>query len=378
MEKIRMVDLVSQYEQIKEAVDKSVLAVMAAAQYINGPEVKDFASELEAYLNVRNAIPVANGTDALQIALMALGLQPGDEVITADFTFAATVEVIDLLRLIPVLVDVDYETFNISPKAVERAITPRTKAVIPVHLFGRSADMEAIVAIAEKHDLYVVEDAAQAIGAVCISSDGRPEKVGTIGHIGTTSFFPSKNLGCFGDGGALFTDDDGLATRIRALANHGMYHRYYHDEIGINSRLDSIQAAVLRKKLPHLDAYNDARTQAACYYDEAFRGHPHILTPKRDGEHATHVFHQYTLKIRNADRNRLKTHLEARGIPSMIYYPVPLHEQKAYRPARYKSEDFPVSDRLAKEVISLPMHTELTAVQLRYIAAAVLDFFRDV
>ena len=370
-----MVDLVSQYEQIKTAVDESVLRVMAGGQFIKGPEVEAFAAELAAYLNVRHVIPVASGTDALQAALMALGLQPGDEVITADFSFAAAVEVIHLLRLTPVLVDVDYDTFTIDPKAVERAITPRTKAVIPVHLFGQSADMEALMAIAEEHELYVVEDTAQAIGAACISSDGRREKAGAIGHVGTTSFFPSKNLGGFGDGGALFTRDDELATRIRAIANHGMYRRYYHDEIGINSRLDSIQAAVLREKLPHLDRYNEARDRAARHYDKALRGHLHIRIPKRDAVRTTHVFHQYTLKIRTADRNRLKAHLESRGIPSMIYYPVPLHAQKAYRRARYRSADLSVSDRLAKEVISLPMHTELSPAQLQYITAAVLGFF---
>lgn len=374
MKKIQMVDLQSQYYKIKADVDNAVQNVMDSAAFINGPEVKSFQKELEDYLDVKNVIPCANGTDALQIALMALGLQEGDEIITADFTFAATVEVIHLLKLKAVLVDVDYDTFTISPQKISEAITDKTKAIIPVHLFGQCANMEEILAIAKEYNLFVVEDNAQAIGAEYRFSDGSVKKSGTMGTIGTTSFFPSKNLGCYGDGGAIFTNDDELAHKIRGIVNHGMYERYYHDEVGVNSRLDSIQAAILRKKLPLLDSYNESRNYAADYYDEAFAGNPNILVPKRY-EKSTHVFHQYTLRILNGKRNELQQFLEEKGIPAMIYYPVALRNQKAYF-QESDAKDFVNTDRLLAEVISLPMHTELDDEQLKYISDAVLEFLK--
>ncbi|MFC4688045.1 DegT/DnrJ/EryC1/StrS family aminotransferase [Epilithonimonas pallida] len=373
MKKIQMVDLQNQYYKIKSEVDNAVLNVMDSAAFINGPEVKSFQSDLENYLDVKHVIPCANGTDALQIALMALDLKEGDEVITADFTFAATVEVIHLLKLKSVLVDVDYDTFTIDTEAIKKAITPKTKAIIPVHLFGQCADMEEILKIAKEHNLYVVEDNAQAIGADFIFSDGASKKSGTMGTIGTTSFFPSKNLGCYGDGGAIFTNDDKLAHRLRGIVNHGMYERYYHDEVGVNSRLDSIQAAILRKKLPNLDSYNEARRKAADYYDEAFAGHENILTPKR-AKNSTHVFHQYTLRITNGKRNELQQFLTEKEIPAMIYYPVALRKQKAYY-QESNPADFINTDKLLDQVISLPMHTELDEEQLKYITDSVLEFF---
>jgi len=372
MKKIQMVDLQSQYYKIKNEVDNAVLNVMDSAAFINGPEVKSFQNELESYLDVKHVIPCANGTDALQIALMALDLQEGDEVITADFTFAATVEVIHLLKLKSVLVDVDYDTFTISTEAIKKAITPRTKAIIPVHIFGQCANMEEILKIAEENNLYVIEDNAQAIGADYTFADGTVKKSGTMATVGTTSFFPSKNLGCYGDGGAIFTNNDELAHRLRGIVNHGMYERYYHDEVGVNSRLDSIQAAVLRKKLPHLDSYNEARRKAADFYDEAFAGNPNILTPKR-AEDSTHVFHQYTLRILNGKRNELQKFLTEKEIPAMIYYPVALRKQKAYY-QESNDADFVYTDKLLNEVISLPMHTELDDEQLKYITDAVLEF----
>ncbi|MHA3043941.1 DegT/DnrJ/EryC1/StrS family aminotransferase [Riemerella anatipestifer] len=372
MRKIQMVDLQSQYFKIKNEVDNAVLNVMQSAQFINGSEVKSFQSELEEYLDVKHVIPCANGTDALQIALMALDLKEGDEVITADFTFAATVEVIHLLKLKAVLVDVDYDTFTIDVEKLKKAITPKTKAIIPVHLFGQCANMEEILKVAKEHNIFVVEDNAQAIGAEYTFADGTIKKSGTMGTIGTTSFFPSKNLGCYGDGGAIFTNDDVLAHRLRGIVNHGMYERYYHDEVGVNSRLDSIQAAVLRKKLPHLDNYNEARRKAADFYDEAFKDCPHILTPKR-AENSTHVFHQYTLRILNGKRNELQRYLAEKEIPAMIYYPVALRKQKAYY-QESNDADFVNTDRLLSEVISLPMHTELDDEQLRYITETVLEF----
>lgn len=372
MKKIQMVDLQSQYYKIKNEVDNAVLNVMDSAAFINGPEVKSFQNELESYLDVKHVIPCANGTDALQIALMALDLKEEDEVITADFTFAATVEVIHLLKLKSVLVDVDYDTFTISTEAIKKAITPKTKAIIPVHIFGQCANMEEILKIAKEHNLYVIEDNAQAIGSEYTFSDGTVKKAGTMGTIGTTSFFPSKNLGCYGDGGAIFTNDDELAHRLRGIVNHGMYERYYHDEVGVNSRLDSIQAAVLRKKLPHLDSYNEARRKAADYYDEAFAGHQDILTPKR-AENSTHVFHQYTLRILNGKRNELQKFLAEKEIPAMIYYPVALRKQKAYF-QESNASDFVNTDKLLDQVISLPMHTELDEEQLKYITDAVLEF----
>lgn len=365
-----MVDLGSQYQKIKKDIDNSIQAVVDSSAFINGPEVKNFQAELESYLNVKHVIPCGNGTDALQIALMGLGLQPGDEVITADFTFAATVEVIHLLGLKSVLIDVDYDTFLIDPEQIRQAITPKTKAIIPVHLFGQCANMEEINKIAKEHNLYVVEDTAQAIGA-----EYKGQKAGTIGTIGTTSFFPSKNLGCYGDGGAIFTNDDELAHKMRGICNHGMYQRYYHDEIGVNSRLDSLQAAILRVKLPQLDDYNGARRKAADFYNEAFREVAEILTPEKAVD-TTHVYHQYTLRITNGKRNELKEFLDSKGIPAMIYYPVPLRKQKAYDTGNYNDVDFPNTNKLIKEVISLPMHTELDDEQLNYIVSGVKEFFR--
>lgn len=364
-----MVDLQSQYQKIKGDVDAAIMNVLDSAAFINGPEVKQFETELQEYLDVKHVIPCGNGTDALQIALMALGLEPGDEVITADFTFAATVEVIDLLKLNSVLVDVDYDTFTIDTEKLKAAITPKTKAIIPVHLFGQCANMDEIMAIAKEHNLYVVEDTAQAIGA-----EYKGQKAGTIGHIGCTSFFPSKNLGCYGDGGAIFTNDDDIAHRLRGIVNHGMYKRYYHDEVGVNSRLDSVQAAVLRRKLPFLDEYNAARNKAAAYYSEAFKDIDALITPSK-GEDTTHVFHQYTLRVTNGKRNELQAFLTEKEIPAMIYYPVPLRKQKAYDNGHYNDADFPNTNKLVEEVMSLPMHTELEEEQLVYITSAVREFF---
>ena len=375
MKKIQMVDLQSQYQKIKNEVDEKVLNVMQSAQFINGPEVQNFQKELEQYLGVKHVIPCANGTDALQIAMMGLDLKPGDEVITADFTFAATVEVIALLQLTPVLVDVDLVNMNISIDAIKKAITPKTKAIVPVHLFGRAANMEAIMRIANEHNLYVIEDNAQAIGANCKFSDGTKKKAGTIGHVASTSFFPSKNLGCYGDGGAIFTNDDELAHKIRGIVNHGMYVRYHHDVVGVNSRLDSIQAAVLDAKLPFLDQYNQARQDAARKYSKAFEGHANIVAPTICDICDCHVFHQYTLRITNGKRDQLMEHLQSKDIPCAIYYPIPLHSQKAYVDSRYKEEDFPVTNQLVKEVISLPMHTELDDEQIEFITNSVLEFF---
>lgn len=376
MKKIQMVDLINQYQHIKPTVDKGFEEVLNTASFINGPQVNSFAQNLEKYLDVKHVIPCGNGTEALQIALMALNLQPGDEVITADFTFAATVEVISLLKLNSVLVDVDYDTFTISPDAIRKAITPKTKAIIPVHLFGQCANMEEIIQIANEHNLYVIEDNAQAIGSEYTFRNGTRKKSGTMGIIGTTSFFPSKNLGCYGDGGALFTDNDELAHKIRGIVNHGMYKRYYHDEIGVNSRLDSLQAVVLNAKLPLLDSYNEKRRKAADYYDQAFSNHPNLVIPVRMENYSTHVFHQYTLKVVNSDRDALQKYLSEREVPAMIYYPVPLRKQKAYDNGNYKDEDFPATNKLINEVISLPMHTELQDDQLKYITETVLSFFK--
>jgi len=369
-----MVDLKGQYEQIKHDVNASIQEVLDTTSYINGPAVHAFQKNLEEYLGARHVIPCANGTDALQIAMMGLDLQPGDEVITADFTFAATVEVIALLKLTPVLVDVDADTFNISIDAIRKAITPKTKAIVPVHLFGQAANMDAIMTLAREHDLYVIEDNAQAIGADYQYPHGMKQKVGTIGHVASTSFFPSKNLGCYGDGGAIFTNDDELAHKLRGIVNHGMYVRYHHDVVGVNSRLDSIQAAVLNAKLPKLDHYNKARQAAAEKYSNAFAGHQNIITPVVTGERDSHVFHQYTLRIIDADRDALMQHLLDKGIPCAIYYPIPLHAQKAYAHERYKEEDFPVTNLLCKEVLSLPMHTELEDDQIDFITSSVLEF----
>lgn len=370
-----MVDLQGQYQAIKNQIDQSIIEVVESGAFINGPEVHALQKELEDYLDVKHVIPCANGTDALQIAMMCLGLQPGDEVITVDFTFAATVEVIALLQLKPVLIDVDIDTFNMNIEALKRAITPKTKAIVPVHLFGQCANMDAIMEIAKEHDLYVIEDTAQAIGADYIFNDGTVKKAGTIGHFGSTSFFPSKNLGCYGDGGAIFTNDDTLAQIARGVVNHGMYQRYYHDVVGVNSRLDSIQATILRAKLPLLNQYNRARQKAADAYDQAFASSDKIITPVRNTDKTTHVFHQYTLRIVNGgDRDGLHQFLLENGIPNAIYYPVPLHAQKAYASDHYKEEDFKITNQLIQEVISLPMHTELDEEQLSFITGKVLEY----
>ncbi len=377
MKKIQMVDLVSQYEQIQDQVDQAITNVVRSSAYINGPEVKTFQAELEQYLSVKHVIPCANGTDALQIAMMALGLKPGDEVITATFTYVATAEIIALLGLTPVLVDVDEDTFGLNPDQVKAAITEKTKAIVPVHLFGQCADMESIMDIAREYDLFVVEDTAQAIGADYTFANGQTQKAGTIGHIGSTSFFPSKNLGCYGDGGAIFTNDDELAKKLRIIANHGQTVRYYHDMIGVNSRLDSIQAAVLRCKLPHLDRYNANRGKAAAYYDKAFADVSELKTPFRDPK-STHVFHQYTLQLVDSiDRNALVEYLSSKDIPAMIYYPVALHMQKAYKDDRYGEGSFPVTERLVSRVFSLPMHSELSEEQLEYITEEVKNFINN-
>jgi len=373
--KIQMVDLATQYQKIKLQVDAAIAGVIDNTAFINGPEVKLFQAELEKYLNVAHVIPCANGTDALQIAMMALDLKPGDEVITANFTYVATAEVIKLLGLIAVLVEVNPDTFTIDPGAIEAAITSKTKAIVPVHLYGQCADMEAIMNIAKKHNLFVIEDVAQAIGADYTFSNGTTQKAGTIGDVGSTSFFPSKNLGCYGDGGALYTNNENLAKRIRMIANHGQSVQYIHDDIGVNSRLDSIQAAVLRCKLPHLDNYAKARNMAASHYDKAFANNPKIKIPVR-AANSTHVFHQYTLTLNGVERSALKDFLATNNIPSMVYYPLPLHHQKAYADIRFKDEDFATTLHLCKNVISLPMHTELDAETLTYISNAVLEFCR--
>ncbi|MBW2939071.1 DegT/DnrJ/EryC1/StrS family aminotransferase [Aureisphaera sp. CAU 1614] len=382
MKKIQMVDLKGQYEHIKEQVNQSVLDVIESTAFINGPEVHQFQKELEDYLGVKHVIPCANGTDALQIAMMGLGLKAGDEVITADFTFAATVEVIALLGLTPVLVDVDPVNFNIDIHAIKRAITPKTKAIVPVHLFGLSAPMDEIMEIAKAHNLYVIEDNAQGIGATYTSKDGSKKKTGAIGHVASTSFFPSKNLGCYGDGGAIFTNDDDLAHTLRGIVNHGMYVRYHHDVVGVNSRLDSIQATILRAKLPNLDAYNMARRNASRKYTKAFEEISNIITPTgccKNGNSICdvcdcHVFHQYTLRVLNTDRDALVANLNANEIPCGVYYPIPLHAQKAYADERYDEADFTVTNQLVKEVISLPMHTELDDEQINFITKTVIDF----
>lgn len=377
MKKIQMVDLLSQYEKIQGEVDQAIQNVVRSSAYINGPEVKSFQAELEAYLGVKHVIPCANGTDALQIAMMGLGLKPGDEVVTATFTYVATAEVIALLGLKPVLVDVNEDTFDLNPDQVRAAITERTKAIVPVHLFGQCANMDAIMDIAKEHKLFVVEDTAQAIGANYTFNDGSKASAGCIGDIGTTSFFPSKNLGCYGDGGAIFTNNDELAKKMRIISNHGQTVRYYHDMIGVNSRLDSMQAAILRCKLPHLNDYISARQAAADYYDQAFKNVPELKIPARNAS-SSHVFHQYTLVLSDdIDRNALVEYLKAKDIPAMIYYPVALHMQKAYKDERYGDGDFPVTERLVSRVFSLPMHTELETNQLELITSEVINFINN-
>ncbi|MBN4072235.1 DegT/DnrJ/EryC1/StrS family aminotransferase [Flavobacteriales bacterium AH-315-E23] len=373
MRKIQMVDLVSQYEKIREEVDAAMLNVVRSSAYIRGSEVKGFEEELATYLGVQHVISCGNGTDALQIALMALGLERGDEIITTSFTFIATVEVISLLGLTPVMVDVEPGTFNIDPGKIEDAITDRTRAILPVHLYGQCADMGKIMEIAKNHGLPVIEDTAQAISADYTFEDGTTKKAGTIGNIGCTSFFPSKNLGCFGDGGALFTDDESLAEQMRIIANHGMKVRYYHEVIGVNSRLDNLQAAVLRIKLRRLDEYKAARNAVAAHYDNAFAELSQIETPERN-PNSTHAFHQYTLKCNGIDRDELKEHLASKEIPSMIYYPVALHQQKAFEVAGLEHKSLPVTETLCNQVISLPIHTEMDEEQLGLISGGVLDF----
>ena len=370
MKKIQMVDLQSQYQKIKVEVDRGIQEVIDSAAFIKGAAVSRFEQNLASYTGAKHVIPVGNGTDALQIALMALGLKPGDEVITPTFTFIATAEVVALLGLKPVLVDVDWDTMNISLEAVRRAITDKTKAIVPVHLFGQCADMEGLLELAKEKGLYIVEDACQAIGSKYQFSDGVTKQAGTMGDIGCTSFFPSKNLGCYGDGGAIFTNDDALAGKMRAIANHGMVVRYYHEMVGVNSRLDSIQAAILDVKLQYLDEYIAARQKAAAYYDRAFAGKDWLLTPVCSNR-STHVYHQYTLRLKGVDRDALRGALAEKGIPAMVYYPVPLHLQEAYKDARYGEGAFPVAERLAECVLSLPMHTELDEEQLEYITRSV-------
>jgi len=374
MRKIQMVDLQSQYAFIRPQVEAGMKEVLSSAQFINGPAVKSFQANLENYLGVKHVIPCANGTDALQVAMMGLGLKPGDEVITADFTFAATVEVIALLGLTPILVDVDPTSFNIDPDAIEKAITSNTKAIVPVHLFGQVAAMDRIMAIAKENNLYVIEDNAQGIGATHTTATGEKIKSGAIGHVASTSFFPSKNLGCYGDGGAIFTNDDELAHTLRGVVNHGMYERYHHDVVGVNSRLDSLQAVVLNEKLKLLDFYNERRKWAALRYTQAFSSHAKIITPTVVGDCDSHVFHQYTLRVIDTDRDALVKYLQDQGIPCGVYYPIPLHLQKAYTSDQYKEEDFAVTNRLIKEVISLPMHSELEEEQIKTICEHVLAF----
>ena len=381
MRPVQMVDTKTQYQKIKAEVDSAVLQVMESTAFINGKPVQDFAANLSTYLGIKHTIPCANGTDALQIAMMALDLHPGDEVITPSFTYIATTEVIALLRLTPVFAEVDPNTFCIDPAELEKVITPKTKAIVPVHLYGQAAPMEEIMAIAKKHNLYVIEDNAQAIGCDYTFSDGTTKKTGTIGHIGATSFYPSKNLGAFGDGGAIFTNDDVLAGKLKMIANHGQSRRYYHDVVGCNSRLDTIQAAILDIKLKHLDEYNAARRAAADYYDKAFAHHPKIKTPFR-AAYSKHVFHQYTLLLEDGDnsaalRAGLNEYLAGFSIPSMIYYPVPGHRQKMFAQFNVGSRSMPVTDWLTERVISLPVHTELDEEQLQFITTKVLAYLKS-
>jgi len=373
MKTIQMVDLRGQYEKIKIEINSAIQEVIDSSAFIKGGKVIDFQQSLEAYLNVKHVIPVGNGTDALQIALMALGLKPGDEVITPTFTFIATAEVVALLGLTPVVVDVDIDTFNIDIESIKKAITPRTKAIVPVHLFGQNAEMEQILELARQHNLYVIEDACQSIGSTYTFASGKSFQSGSMGDVGCTSFFPSKNLGCFGDGGAIYTNNDELALRMRSIANHGMIERYHHDIVGVNSRLDSIQAAVLDVKLKYLDRYNNSRQKVATFYDNVFANNERLIVPKRS-VNSSHVFHQYTLKFNGINRSALKNYLSDKGIPSMIYYPVPLHLQKAYKNDRYKLGDFPNAEKLCECVLSLPMHTELDTDQLEFITSSVLEF----
>lgn len=373
MRPIQMVDLKLQYNKIKTEIDTAIHDVLDSTAFINGKPVQQFCEDLATYLKIKHVIPCANGTDALQIAMMSLGLKRGDEVITPSFTYIATTEVIALLQLTPVFVDVDTDTFCLDPGAIKKAITPKTKAIVPVHLYGQAANMEEILQIAKEHNLYVIEDNAQAIGSDYLCKDGTVHKSGTLGHIGTTSFFPSKNLGCFGDGGAIFTEDSALANRLKMIANHGQRTRYYHEMVGCNSRLDTLQAAVLSVKLLHLDSYIDARRKAALYYDKVFTAHPKIKIPYR-APYSNHVFHQYTLVLEGIDRNGLNTFLSEKGVPSMIYYPVPAHRQKMFESFNASNYQLEKTDWLTTRVISLPMHTELDDEQLKFITDKVLEF----
>jgi dTDP-4-amino-4,6-dideoxygalactose transaminase len=374
MREIQMVDLKAQYKRTGREVEEAIRSVIDSASFIRGQDVKSFEEELQDYLGVKHVISCGNGTDALQIAMMALGLKPGDEIITTNFTFIATVEVVALLGLKLVIVDPDPDTFNITPDAIRKAITPLTRAIVPVHLFGQCADMEGIMDLAQEHGLFVIEDTAQATGTDFRFSDGTVRKAGTIGNIGATSFFPSKNLGCCGDGGALYTNDSNLAGKLRSIANHGMKVKYYHDDIGVNSRLDTIQAAILRINLKRLDKYNEARREAAAFYDKGLAACPEIKIPKR-APFSSHIFHQYTIKVAYGKRDKLKEHLRSKNIPSMIYYPVPLHLQKAYKYLGYNDGDFPVTETLCREVLSLPVHPEIEDEQLEYIISEILKFF---
>jgi dTDP-4-amino-4,6-dideoxygalactose transaminase len=373
--KLQMVDLIGQYNKIKDEIDQAVIETIRSSAYINGPQVKQFSQNLASYLEVKHVIPCANGTDALQIALMALELEQGDEVIVPAFTYVATAEVIALLGLTPIMVDVDPDTFNLTPEIFKAAITQKTKAVVPVHLFGQSADMEGIMKIAQANNIYVVEDNAQAIGADYHFSDGKKVKAGCIGDVGTTSFFPAKNLGCFGDGGAIFTQNDDLASKIAMIANHGKTTRYYHGRVGVNSRLDSIQATVLDIKLKYLDQYASKRKEAADYYDQAFSGIDALQVPVRS-DNSSHVFHQYTLRVKNGMREELRKHLSMLEIPHNVYYPVPLYEQEAFKNLAGSIDFLPVTDQLCKEVISLPIHTEMNEEILKHIADSVCSFFK--
>jgi UDP-2-acetamido-2-deoxy-ribo-hexuluronate aminotransferase len=374
MREIQMVDLRAQYDKLGKEIDNAIKSVLESTAFIKGPDVRLFEEELAGYMGVKHVISCANGTDALYLAMMVLGLKPGDEVITTNFTFIATVEVVALLGLKLVIVDPDPGTFNISVEAVKNAITPRTKVIVPVHLFGQCADMESLMELAREHNLFIIEDAAQATGADYFFRDGSSKKAGTIGHIGTTSFFPSKNLGCYGDGGALYTNDDAYAKKLRSIANHGMKVRYHYDDIGINSRLDTMQAAILRVKLRYLAQFNKARREVADFYDKGFAACTSIITPGRVN-YSSHIFHQYTIKVKNGKRDDLKTFLETRKIPSMVYYPGPLHMQEAYRYLGYREKDFPVTTSLCREVLSLPIHPDMEAEQLEYIVFNVLKFF---
>lgn len=376
MMKIQMVDLGGQHKKIQKEVDNAIEEVVQTSAFINGPKVHVFQKELEAYLGVKHVIPCGNGTDALQIALMALNLEKGDEIICPDFTFVATAEAVKLLGLKAIFVDVDKENFTIDIDDIKRAITSNTKAIIPVHLFGQCANMEAILKIAKENNLHIIEDTAQAIGANYIFEDGKRKKAGTIGAIGTTSFFPSKNLGCYGDGGAIFTDDDILAEKMRKMVNHGIEDRYHYKYIGVNSRLDSVQAAILSVKLKRLESYNSSRIKAADYYDNCFKENYKISIPKRSN-YSTHVFHQYTLKLQDVDRDKLCAHLQNKEIPFGVYYPIPLHRQDPYFEERFNQDDFINTNHLCESVLSLPMHTELTPKQMDFISQSILEFINE-